>query len=213
MLDQVSGPFYPEEIIEKNPLTTDRNKILVGIDEAGRGPLAGPVVAAAVIMPIDISGVADSKKLSAKKREKLFDEIYQTCKVGVGIASVEEIDKINILQATLLAMQRAYENLNIIADLVLVDGNKAPSLNCLKIEAIIDGDAKIPVISAASIIAKVTRDKIMHELAIKYPEYSWHKNAGYGTKLHLEAINEFGISKHHRLSFEPIKSKISLATK
>lgn len=192
---------------------SDSPKIIVGIDEAGRGPLAGPVVAAAVIMSNEIPGVADSKKISAKKREKLFTEIYQTCKVGVGIASVEEIDKINILQATMLAMQRAYEDLNIIADLVLVDGNKAPTLNCLKIEAIIDGDAKIPVISAASIIAKVTRDKIMQELAIKHPEYSWHKNSGYGTKLHIDAIKAFGISKHHRLSFEPIKSKISLASK
>lgn len=188
------------------------NKIIVGIDEAGRGPLAGPVVAAAVIMPTEIPGVADSKKLSAKKREKLFAEIYQICKVGVGIASVAEIDKINILQATMLAMQRAYQDLNIIADLVLVDGNKAPVLNCSKVEAIIDGDAKVAVISAASIIAKVTRDKIMQELSIHNPEYSWHKNSGYGTKLHLDAINEFGISKHHRLSFEPIKSKINLAT-
>jgi len=183
------------------------NKIIVGIDEAGRGPLAGPVVAAAVIMPNLIFGVTDSKKLSAKKRAVLYEQIKETAKVAVGFASPEEIDQINILQATMLAMQRAYNNLNCFADIVLVDGNKAPRLDCLNIKAIIGGDAIEPVISAASIIAKVTRDKIMQELAIEFPQYFWEKNAGYGTKDHIKAIEDFGICKYHRLTFEPIKSK------
>ncbi|MCT4634863.1 MAG: ribonuclease HII [Rickettsiales bacterium] len=183
------------------------DKIIVGIDEAGRGPLAGPVVAAAVIMPIAIEGVADSKKLSPKKREGLFQQIMETCKIGVGISSPQEIDQINILQATMLAMERAYNNLNITADVALIDGNKAPKLNCEEVTPVIGGDGIIPVISAASIIAKVTRDRIMHELDQEFPSYLWHKNAGYGTKAHLEAIYEFGLTKHHRLSFEPIKSR------
>lgn len=184
------------------------DKIIIGIDEAGRGPLAGPVVAAAVIMPIEIEGVADSKKLSAKKREKLFQQIMEACKIGVGIASCTEIDEINILQATMLAMQRAYDDLGVIGDITLIDGNKAPKLNCPEVTPIIGGDGIIPVISAASIIAKVTRDRIMQELDQEFPEYLWHKNSGYGTKAHLEAIYEFGITKHHRLSFEPIKSRV-----
>lgn len=185
------------------------DKIIIGIDEAGRGPLAGPVVAAAVIMPIEIEGVADSKKLSVKKREILFKQIMENCKVGVGISSCQEIDQINILQATMLAMQRAYENLDVIGDVTLIDGNKAPKLNCPEVTPVIGGDGIIPVISAASIIAKVTRDKIMQNLDKEFPEYLWHKNSGYGTKAHLKAIDEFGITKHHRLSFEPIKSKVN----
>jgi len=184
------------------------NKIIVGIDEAGRGPLAGPVVAAAVILSEDIEGVADSKKLSALKRENLYKKIITAGQVGVGIATVEEIDQINILQATMLAMQRAYKNLNCYADLVLVDGNKAPSLECLDVQAIIDGDNMVPIISAASIIAKVTRDKIMQELDLQFPQYLWKQNSGYGTKIHLEAIEKFGINQHHRKSFSPIKKYI-----
>jgi|TARA_B110000503_G_C7077014_1_gene383385 ribonuclease HII len=180
-------------------------KIIVGIDEAGRGPLAGPVVAAAVIMPNSINGVADSKKISAKKREILFPQIMEISQVGIGIATVEEIDEINILQATMLAMQRAYDNLNIKADTILIDGNKAPQLECTDIQTIIDGDNLIEVISAASIIAKVTRDRIMQELDQKFPEYLWHKNAGYGTKAHIEAIQQHGITKHHRHSFAPVR--------
>ena len=181
------------------------NKIIVGIDEVGRGPLAGPVMAAAVILSKDIEGLADSKKLSAKQREKLFVQIIGTSKVAIGSASVQEIDQINILEAALLAMQRAYNKLEIIADLVLVDGNKAPKLNAIEIQTIIGGDAKIPAISAASIIAKVTRDKLMNELAKEFPYYFWERNAGYGTKIHLEAIKKHGISIHHRRSFAPIK--------
>ena len=125
--------------------------------------------------------------------------------VGIGIASVEEIDQFNILASTMLAMQRAYINLNQMADLVLVDGNKAPKLECSDVQPIIGGDALIKVISAASIIAKVTRDRIMQDLAQLFPQYSWHKNSGYGTKAHLAAIEKFGINKHHRLTFAPIK--------
>jgi ribonuclease HII len=182
------------------------NKIIVGIDEAGRGPLAGPVVAAAVILPYETEGLADSKKLSAKKREALFEQIIAIGKVGIGIASIEEIDQINILQATMLAMQRAYDSLNIQADLVLIDGNKAPKLNAKEVQWVIDGDNLIPIISAASIIAKVTRDKIMAELDKEFPKYMWKNNSGYGTKAHLEAVAKYGITKHHRLSFAPIKN-------
>lgn len=184
-------------------------KIIVGIDEAGRGPLAGPVVAAAVYMPYDIEGVDDSKKLSKKRREFLYDKIIDSAKVGVGIASVEEIDKINILQATMLAMQRAYNNLNLKSDSVLVDGNKAPILNCVDVRTIIGGDAFIKSISAASIIAKVTRDKIMQELGEEFPMYLWERNSGYGTKNHLEALNKFGITRHHRLTFAPINKLLT----
>ena len=183
------------------------SKIIVGIDEVGRGALAGPVVAAAIIMSFEIAGLKDSKKLSISKREKLFQQITESSKVAIGMASREEIDEINILQATMLAMQRAYNNLNQLADLVLIDGNKAPKLNCNDVQTIIGGDELIPVISAASIIAKVTRDKIMQELAQEFPNYLLHKNVGYGTKAHLEAIDKFGITKHHRLSFKPVKSK------
>lgn len=184
------------------------NKIIVGIDEVGRGPLAGPVVAAAVIMPFEIEGLADSKKLSSIKREKLFKQIMKQAKVGIGSSSVEEIDEINILQASLLAMQRAYNNLNCKADLVLVDGNKAPEMNCIELETIIGGDAIVPVISAASIVAKVTRDKLMQEIGEEFPQYLWYKNAGYGTKEHLKALDEFGVTKHHRLTFAPVKSRL-----
>lgn len=184
--------------------------IIVGIDEAGRGPLAGPVVAAAVILPSSIEGVMDSKKLSPIKRELLFAKISEIAQIGVGIASVAEIDDLNILQATMLAMSRAYDDLNIIADSVLIDGNKAPKLNCSDVQAIISGDDLVEVISAASIIAKVTRDKIMQELALEFPQYLWHKNAGYGTKAHLDAMQIHGITKHHRKSFAPVAKVVLL---
>ncbi len=188
----------------------NNSKIIVGIDEAGRGPLAGPVVAAAVYLPKLINGLADSKKLSLKKRELLYTEIFSLGKVGVGIASPQEIDSLNILQATMLAMQRAYNNLAIKADLVLVDGNKAPKLNCQDVKAIIDGDNIEPIISAASIIAKVHRDKIMWELDNQFPYYGWKKNAGYGTKQHLDMMQEYGITIHHRQSFAPVKKLIKI---
>ena len=184
-------------------------KIIAGIDEAGRGPLAGPVVAAAVIMSFSIEGITDSKKVSTKLRESLYQQIIEVADFGVGIASVEEIDRLNILQATMLAMQRAYDNLNKSADLVLIDGNKAPKINCSDVRTVIGGDALVMQISAASIVAKVTRDRMMAQLDKQFPQYLWAKNAGYGSKAHLNAIAEFGISQHHRLTFAPIKHLVN----
>ena len=180
-------------------------EITVGIDEAGRGPLAGPVVAAAVVLKKTITGLRDSKKLSKKKREELYQIIMQHSFVGIGIASKEEIDCINILQASMLAMERAYQDLQQEADLILVDGIQKPLIKNVKIEAIVRGDSLISCISAASIIAKVERDKIMDQLDKEFPMYLWKKNAGYGTKEHLLAIHQFGASPHHRKSFAPIK--------
>lgn len=181
--------------------------IIVGVDEAGRGPLVGSVVAGAVVLPegFNLPELTDSKKLSEKKREILYAQITEQCQWAVGEANAEEIDEINILQATMLAMKRAVENLQTQYHQVLVDGNQSPDLpNC---EAIIKGDLNEPVISAASIIAKVTRDKQMFELDRLYPMYGFAKHKGYGTKQHLEALKEFGaIKNQHRVSFSPIKN-------
>jgi ribonuclease HII len=179
---------------------------IVGIDEAGRGPLAGPVVAAAVILDPQrpIVGLQDSKLLSEKKREYLFTLIQeQALAWAVGEASVEEIDHLNILQASLLAMQRAVAALKITPTKALVDGNRCPDLPC-QAEAIIEGDKKIPAISAASIIAKVTRDHEMRRLDKKFPHYGFAQHKGYGTRLHLAALAEHGPSRIHRLSFAPV---------
>lgn len=180
---------------------------IAGVDEAGRGPWAGPVTAAAVILnPAHIpAGLDDSKKLTAAKRDILFDAIMQHCDVAVGMASVEEIDALNILGATKLAMQRAVAGLSQQPDIALIDGNQPPKLNC-KAVAIVSGDAKSLSIAAASIIAKVTRDRMMGELAQAFPQYGWEKNAGYGTKKHQDGIALHGITDHHRRSFKPIKS-------
>lgn len=181
--------------------------IIIGVDEAGRGCLAGDVVAAAVVWEegLKIAGLTDSKKLSAGKREKLFAEITSTCRWKIGIASAAEIDDINILQATMLAMKRAILALNLSAAKVLVDGNKCPDVpNC---QAIIKGDLTEPSISAASIIAKVSRDKMMTELAKTYPQYGFNQHKSYGTAAHLAAISKFGAIKGvHRLSFAPLKN-------
>ena len=179
--------------------------IVAGVDEAGRGPWAGPVVAAAVIVNRDIfpEGIDDSKKLSAKKREELFIKIMGSCGVGIGLSSTKEIDDINILQATMLAMQRAVSDLPQIPDMALIDGNRVPILPCQS-QTIIKGDSKSFSIAAASIIAKVTRDRIMSELATEFPHYGWEKNSGYGVKQHKEALEEHGVTPHHRKSFKPI---------
>lgn len=179
---------------------------VAGIDEAGRGPWAGPVVASAVILhPGNIpDGINDSKQLSKLKRDALFDAICATAHTGVGIASVEEIDELNILQATFLAMQRAVDALPIPPAYALVDGNRLPKLPC-PAQAIIEGDARSLSIGAASIIAKVTRDRIMEELAAEYPAYGWDKNAGYGTKMHQNALKNHGVTAYHRRSFKPIR--------
>ena len=174
-----------------------------GIDEAGRGPLAGPVYAAAVILPdgLEIEGLNDSKKLTEKKREALFDIIRENALAcSVGTASEREIDEINILQATFLAMKRAVEGLKIPADYALVDGNRMPPLG-IPGETIIKGDAKSPSVAAASIIAKVSRDRFMYELDKKLPEYQFSKHKGYGTRQHTDAIKELGPCPAHRRTF------------
>lgn len=182
---------------------TDKFKIIAGVDEAGRGPLAGPVVAAAVIFPKDcfIPGVNDSKKLTVAKREfyeKLIKE--KALSYGYGVVYEKEIDKINILQASLKAMKIAVSNLSIKPDLILIDGNKVFKSKIMAL-AIVKGDAKSFSIAAASILAKVKRDKIMTNAAKKYPEYFWEKNKGYGTKQHIEAIKINGLTKMHRKTF------------
>lgn len=178
-------------------------KIIIGVDEAGRGPLAGPVVAAAVIIDKyldEFELINDSKKLSEKKREKLFDTILENCKVGVGIATVEEIDSLNILNANFLAMRRALEDLEE-EGFVLVDGNHLIREYKGEQEFVIKGDGKSLSVAAASIIAKVTRDKIMEKVSEEYPQYEFSKHKGYGTKVHREKILEFGPSPVHRKSF------------
>ncbi len=183
----------------------DGHTIICGIDEAGRGPWAGPVVASAVILdPKNIpSGLNDSKKLTEAKREILFGPIMQTSQVGIGIVSAAEIDDINILQATFLAMQRAFAQFAIKPGLALIDGNKSPKLTC-KTQTIIGGDAKSLSIAAASIIAKVTRDRIMHQHDQTYPLYGFARHKGYGTAAHVAALAIHGPCAEHRKSFEPI---------
>ncbi len=184
---------------------------VAGVDEVGRGPLAGPVVTAAVILdPAQpISGLADSKALSEKKRGILFDEIQIKAKAwAIGRAEVEEIDKINILQATMLAMQRAVAGLALQPGHVLVDGNRCPELPCTA-EAVIKGDGKIPAISAASIIAKVTRDREMVLLDAEYPGYGLAGHKGYPTKAHMAALQRLGVTPIHRRSFAPVRKALT----
>lgn len=178
-------------------------KAICGVDEAGRGPLAGSVFAAAVILPegLVIEGVTDSKKLTEKKREELFEIIKEKATAWcVASASVEEIEEMNILQADMLAMKRAVEGLSVPADFAMIDGNKEPKLS-IPCTAIVKGDAKSESIAAASILAKVSRDRLMTELSEKYPEYGFEKHKGYGTKAHREAILTHGPCEIHRLSF------------
>jgi ribonuclease HII len=180
--------------------------LIAGVDEAGRGPLAGPVVAAAVILDDlnPIAGLNDSKKLTALKREKLFDEIRaKALCCSIAQASVEEIDEINILQATLLAMRRAVEGLRLKPSKVLVDGNRLPVLDVLA-EAIVRGDATVPAISAASILAKVTRDRWCATLDQQYPQYGFAGHKGYGTAEHLAALKAHGACPEHRKTFAPV---------
>lgn len=177
--------------------------IICGVDEAGRGPLAGPVYAAAVILPSDcvIEGLNDSKKLTEKKREKLFDEIKEKA-LAYGIASADEkeIDEINILNATFLAMKRAIASLSVRPDLALIDGNQKPHTDIEEV-TVIKGDAKSMSIAAASVLAKVSRDRFMLEMAEKYPQYEFARHKGYGTKLHYEKIAQYGVCDIHRRTF------------
>ncbi|MFC7334589.1 ribonuclease HII [Rhodocista pekingensis] len=192
-------------------------RIVCGVDEAGRGPLAGPVVAAAVVLPGGplpdwCAGIDDSKRLSAARREALCGLIRTQARVGVGIADVAEIDTLNILRATFLAMRRAVEGLGTpLPAVALVDGNQRPPLPCAMVEAIVDGDALCLSIAAASIVAKVTRDRIMAELAERHPGYGWERNAGYGTAAHREALRRLGATPEHRRSFAPVAAQLRLA--
>lgn len=191
---------------EQVPLDWAAPGLAAGVDEAGRGPLAGPVVAAAVIMNPrqGIAGLADSKKLTARRREQLFDQIQDKALCcAIGQASVEEIDRLNILQATLLAMQRAVAGLRLVPARVLVDGNRLPRLPMLA-EAIIGGDAKVPAISAASILAKVHRDRWCEQIDAEYPQYGFAAHKGYGTAAHLAALRQHGPTPWHRRSFAPV---------
>lgn len=192
---------------EQATLVWDAPGLMAGVDEAGRGPLAGPVVAAAVILDDQnpIAGLNDSKKLTAARRDKLFDEIRaKALCCSIAQASVQEIDEINILQATLLAMRRAVLGLRLKPAKVLVDGNRLPVLDVVA-EAIVKGDALVPAISAASILAKVTRDRWCQELHLQYPLYGFDNHKGYGTTEHLQALRAHGACPEHRRSFSPVR--------
>jgi len=186
-------------------------KLIAGIDEAGRGPWAGPVVSAAVILNDKNipDGLNDSKKLSEKKRLSLYSSIYNFHFVGVGISSIEEIDSMNVLQATFLSMKRAVEDLNPQPEYILVDGNLDPGLN-FKTKCIIKGDSISISIAAASVIAKVTRDNLMLKLDKEFPNYNWKKNKGYGTAEHRNALELHGPCKYHRKSFSPINKMLGV---
>ncbi len=200
-------------------LENEENGFVAGIDEAGRGPWVGPVVAGCVVFvnrdvnPYLLDNLNDSKKISKKKREKLYEILMEEKQkgnllIGIGEASSKEIDEFNILNATFMAMNRALENSLAKPLLVLVDGNKVPKGLNIKAKAIIKGDSRSYSISAASIVAKVYRDKLMEEMAKKYPFYGFDKNAGYGTKEHIEALDKYGITPEHRKSYAPIKERL-----
>ena len=182
---------------------------VAGVDEAGRGPWAGPVVAAAVILNPHCTpaGLRDSKTLSEKRRRDLYTALWKTARIGVGVATVEEIDTLNILQASLIAMARAVANLPSAPKTCIVDGNIKPKLKC-PVYTVVKGDAKSKSIAAASIVAKETRDRMMRELARDFPEYAWEKNKGYGAPAHREALASFGVTPHHRRSFSPIHNML-----
>ena len=195
----------PNFLLEKD-LIHSGYSIIAGVDEVGRGPLAGPVTAAAVILdPLNIpENLNDSKLLSLKKREKIYEELMYTSTFAIAHVSPEEIDKLNILQASLLAMVTAVSKLNVTPNHILIDGNKVPEQLGGMATAIVKGDSKVASIAAASIIAKVTRDRLMCDLDSDFPVYEWAKNSGYPTKCHRNAILKYGITPHHRRSVKPI---------
>ena len=194
----------------------DAGGLVAGIDEAGRGPWAGPVVAAAVILESGTlsaklaTGIDDSKLIPRRRRELLCDALRAESRFGIGAASVVEIDRDNILAATLIAMCRALAALGVVPDLALVDGNRAPPLPC-PVRTIVKGDTRSLSIAAASIIAKVMRDRLMTALAARYPEFGWERNAGYGTAQHRSALERLGPTPHHRRSFAPVMQRILLS--
>ena len=209
-MGEVEELFTDLWLFEREAREAGRTQI-AGVDEAGRGPLAGPVVAAAVILPedFDLSGIRDSKALTPAQREKSYDRIVkEALAVGVGIVDTETIDKINILQATYEAMRAALRDMGAAFDFVLVDGNQLIPKLAVDQKAVVEGDSKSASIAAASIVAKVTRDCIMVELSKKYPGYGFEKHKGYGTKEHLQAIEEQGVCSVHRKSFSPISKKV-----
>ncbi len=185
--------------------------LTAGVDEAGRGPIAGPVVAAAVV-PSGNSfpdGIADSKTLSRKQREFLYGQILDSFACSIAFVDVATIDRINILAASMLAMRIAVEQLSPRPDLALVDGPNVPPDLPVRADAIIRGDARIPSIGAASILAKVARDRYMRSIALEFPHYGWERNAGYPTKFHVSALEEFGVTRHHRRTFRPVADALS----
>ena len=187
-----------------------KKNFTAGVDEVGRGCLAGPVVSAAVILKegINLELIKDSKKISFKKRQEISDHIKSHSLYAIGLASVEEILNLNILQASLLSMKRAIERLSVKPDLTLIDGIFAPK-GLKNYKTIVNGDEKVKVISAASIIAKVYRDNLMIKLAEKFSDYSWESNFGYGTKAHLEGLKKYGVTSHHRKGFKPVHKILS----
>jgi ribonuclease HII len=193
-------------------LRSQHGPLLAGMDEVGRGPLAGPVVACAVVMPADqraMPGINDSKQLTARKRDELVKRIRdRAVAIGIGAASVREIDRLNIYQASVLAMRRALRRLAVTPNHVVVDGKSIRTLD-VRHTAVVRGDSRCYSIACASIVAKITRDRVMHSLARRYPNYSWDQNVGYATSLHLKGISAHGITPHHRKSFMPV-SQISL---